>query len=205
MFLILLNLLINIYCIDGERLNVKQLVLNIRSPEEIFLFNNGSIIKAENSTIIKLTNKFSKYYVLISPVKFFKLKILDNSKSATTFTEYNLEQENYILLKFEPKILENNFSWQITQENIDSDGFANKLESMVIILAEPKFLEVHDHIKNKFPNKTSSLFLPTFHFGAKPEFRQSAKENSLAIVDLRQFHGQCKEKTLIQDSLKITI
>ena len=76
---------------------------------------------------------------------------------------------------------------------------------MVIILAEPKFLEVHDHIKNKFPNKTSSLFLPTFHFAAKPEFRQSAKENSLAIVDLRQFHGQCKEKTLIQDSLKITI
>jgi hypothetical protein len=205
MFLILLNLLINIYCTDGERLNVKQLVLNIRSPEEIFLFNNGTIIKAENSTVIKLTNKFSKYYVLISPVKFLKLKILENNKSATTFTEYNLDYENYVLLKFEPKISENNFSWLITQENIDYEGFANKLESMVIILAEPKFMEVHDHIKNKFPNKTASLFLPTFHFSAKAEFRQSAKENSLAIVDLRQFHGHCKEKILIQDSLKITI
>lgn len=205
MFLILLNLLINIYCADIEKLNVKQLVLNIRSPEEIFVFHNGSIIKAESSTIIKLTDKLTKYYVLVSPVRFLKLKILGDDKFATTFSDYNLESGNYVLICLEPKISENIFSWQITQEEIDYDGLANKLENMIIILAEPKFLEIHDHIKNKFPNKTASLFLPTFHFSAKAEFRQAAKENSLAILDLRQFHGQCKEKTLIQDSLKITI
>lgn len=205
MFLILLNLFINIFCAQDQKLNVKQLVLNIRSPEEIFIFHNGSIIKAENSTVIKLTNQLKKYYVLISPVKFLKLKILGNGKFATTFSDYNLDNGNYTLICLEPKITENNFSWLITQENIDYNGFASKLEDMLIILAEPKFLEIHDHIKNKFPNKTACLFLPTFHFSAKPEFRQAARENSLAIVDLRQFHGTCKEKTLIQDSLKITI
>jgi hypothetical protein len=205
MFLILLNLLINIYCADIEKLNVKQLVLNIRSPEEIFVFHNGSIIKADNSTIIKLTDRLNKYYVLVSPVRFLKLKILDDDKFATTFSDYNLESGSYTLICLEPKILENFFSWQITQEKIDYNGLANKLENMIIILAEPKFLEIHDNIKNRFPNKTASLFLPTFHFSAKAEFRQAAKENSLAILDLRQFHGQCKEKTLIQDSLKITI
>jgi hypothetical protein len=205
MFLILLLLLISLSNVNCEKLNIKQLILNIRSPEEIFLFNNGSIIKSENSTVIKLTNDFSKYYILVSPVKFLKLKILGNKKFATTFSDYNLEKGNYLLICLEPKISENNFSWQITQEQIDHEGFANKLESMLIILAEPKFLEIHDNIKNKVPNKTASLFLPTFHFSAKPEFRQSAKENSLAIVDLRQFHGSCKEKILVQDSLKITI
>lgn len=201
-FLLLLAFVSQINNLNCQKINPNNLVLNINSSaEDIWLFYKGSIIKSKKTNILKPLEGCPDLKILVVPVSQLKLKIAEDNNFLATFSNYELDKKNYLLVSLETQVDDNKINWKIEKKEIDSNF---KIEDSIIILADPNYCEFHDFTNNKVTSK--SLILPTIFFRYNLEFKKTVQENNLAILDLRQFHScKNKEKVLNQDALVIKI